>query len=212
MLLTTKFIPCDVISLILQGAGGGIASVAAQNNKDISAGNNTMIAGLAFQSFTLLAFIVVSLDFAWRVRRRHHALGAASALDQNPVLVRLRATWRFRLFVAAVALASMLVLWRSVFRIAELSDGWDGAIIQMQGLFIGLEGVLIVVAVAVLNVFHPAWCAPELFSGLGSTNSEKNAAATADVETEQGAVREKSVHGLTTPQTGSDSQLAADRR
>jgi hypothetical protein len=32
-----------------------------------------------------------------------------------------------------------------------------------QAMFVGFEGVLIVVAVLVLNVFHPSICAGELF-------------------------------------------------
>ena len=41
------FITADVVSLLIQAAGGGIASVASSNHKDSSVGTNIMIAGIA---------------------------------------------------------------------------------------------------------------------------------------------------------------------
>ena len=41
---------------------------------------------------------------------------------------------------------------------AELAQGWDGALIKKQNLFIAFEGVMVIVAVLALNVFHPAVC------------------------------------------------------
>lgn len=45
-----------------------------------------------------------------------------------------------------------------MYRVVELSEGWTGHLIRQQWLFVGLEGVMVVVAVAVLNAFHPAFC------------------------------------------------------
>jgi hypothetical protein len=45
-----------------------------------------------------------------------------------------------------------------VYRVVELSEGWTGHLIKQQWLFVGLEGVMVVIAVAVLNAFHPAFC------------------------------------------------------
>ncbi|KAH7112748.1 RTA1 like protein-domain-containing protein [Dactylonectria estremocensis] len=159
---TRIFIPCDVISLILQALGGGMASVASHNKESPDAGSNIMIAGLAFQVITIVGFILASTDFALRTVRRHRALGD-SALDQRPELVRVRNSRRFKACLAALGLATFCILWRSAFRVAELSEGWEGPIMGDQGMFIGFEGVLIVVAVWVLNIFHPAFCMKELF-------------------------------------------------
>ncbi|POR38621.1 Sphingoid long-chain base transporter RSB1 [Tolypocladium paradoxum] len=159
---TRIFIPCDVVSLILQAAGGGMAAVSIHGSGSAATGTHIMIAGLAFQVATIVGFIIASLDFALRTHR-----ASASAVARDPALVRMRATRRFRGFLAALALSIICVLWRSAFRVAELSEGWSGPIISKQGLFIGFEGVLIVVAVLALNVFHPGICAPELFEGGG---------------------------------------------
>ncbi|KAI9163221.1 RTA1 like domain protein [Paramyrothecium foliicola] len=163
---TRIFIPCDVVSLILQALGGAWASVATHNHDSSTTGTNIMIAGLAFQVATIVAFIIASLDFALRTYRRQRSLGDA-ALAQDPSIVRMRSTWRFKGFLGALALSTLCVLWRSAFRVAELSEGWTGPIIARQELFIAFEGVLIVVAVAVLNVFHPAFCMREVFQAGG---------------------------------------------
>ncbi|KAH6973533.1 RTA1 like protein-domain-containing protein [Ilyonectria sp. MPI-CAGE-AT-0026] len=158
---TRIFIPCDVISLVLQALGGGMASVSSHNNESANTGSNIMIAGLAFQVITIFGFIVVSADFAFRTVRRYRAMGD-NALDQRPEVARVRNSRLFKAFLGALSLATICILWRSAFRVAELSDGWEGPIMGDQGMFIGFEGVLIVVAVWVLNIFHPAFCMKEL--------------------------------------------------
>ncbi|KAI0126170.1 RTA1 like protein-domain-containing protein [Xylariales sp. AK1849] len=172
------FIPCDVISLILQAVGGGMASVASHNGTNITPGNNIMISGLAFQVSTLLVFMILAIDFGIRTLRR------PSALDHDPVLVSLRASWRFRLFLSALSLSTFCIFWRSVFRVAELSDGWTGPIMKRQDLFVGFEGVMVVVAVLALNVFHPNLCFREMerFKSRGKGNGKSVSASSSGGE------------------------------
>jgi hypothetical protein len=134
-----------------------------------------MIAGLSFQVLTLLVFIVCCLDFGLRTRSRYRRLGAA-AFDQGAAAQRLRGSWMFRGFLAALAIATVCIFWRSVYRVAELSRGWDGPLMYRQDLFIGFEGVMIVVASLVLNVFHPSLCFKEMMDGQGGIGSKKKAA------------------------------------
>lgn len=147
-----------------------MASVASHNNGNVEPGNNIMIAGLSFQVFTLLAFIILSGDFAWRTYSRYRRLGAA-ALDQAEATRRTRSSWLFKGFLAALALSTICIFWRSVFRVAELSKGWDGPVMKRQDLFIGFEGVMVVIACYSLNIFHPAFCFREMLDndegGLG---------------------------------------------
>lgn len=158
-----------MISLVLQAAGGAMASISSQNNESSDTGSNIMIAGLSFQVITLVVFIAASLDFGIRVWRRERSMGSA-ALDQDPVLVRMRGTFLFKGFLGALALSTLCILWRSAFRVAELSEGWSGPIMADQYMFFGFEGVLIAVAVGVLNIFHPAICIGPLFEGAGGLN------------------------------------------
>ncbi|TAQ86220.1 hypothetical protein B7494_g5458 [Chlorociboria aeruginascens] len=171
---TRIFIPCDILSLLLQAAGGGIASSASHSNKSPDTGDNIMVAGLAFQVFTLLIFMLLCLDFALRTHKRYRSLGE-SAFDQNPTLAGIRGSWRFKAFLGALSLATICIFWRSVYRVAELGEGWTGNLIRKQNLFIGFEGVMVIVACFALNAFHPALCFSEAMAGMGGLGSKKKA-------------------------------------
>jgi hypothetical protein len=150
------FVICDFLSLVLQSAGGGIASVRTQDGKDPKLGNNIMLAGLSVQVATLFVFILLVLDFAVHTIHRIRQLGADGALDVR--YVALRKSWAFKGFLVALSLSTLLVFTRCVYRVAELSKGWTGHLYALQGHFIGLEGVVIIAAVYLLNIFHPGFC------------------------------------------------------
>jgi hypothetical protein len=115
-----------------------------------------------------------STDFALNVLRRHRRLGA-SALDQSEAARNLRNSFGFKGLLAALTIATICIFWRSVYRVAELSNGWDGPLMKRQDLFIGFEGVMIIVACLVLNVFHPSVCFKEMMDGAGGLGSSKKA-------------------------------------
>ena len=144
-----------------------------------------MIAGLSIQVVTLLFFMGASIDFALNTMRRHKALGEA-AFDQNPIMVKVRGSTAFRGFLVALGLSTICIFWRSVFRVAELSGGWTGPIMQRQDLFIGFEGVMIVVAALALNVFHPSFCFAAMMEGAGGFGSSKKSKKTTDAEVVEG--------------------------
>jgi hypothetical protein len=131
-----------------------------------------MVAGLSFQVFTLLIFMILSIDFAIRTFRRYKAMGQ-DAFDQNPIFVKLREGWHFKSFVVALSLATICIFWRSVYRVAELSEGWTGNLIRHQWLFVGFEGVMVIVACLALNIFHPAVTFREAMTGFGGLGSKK---------------------------------------
>jgi hypothetical protein len=114
------FIPCDIVSIALQGAGGGLSSSATG---DI--GVDVSLAGLAFQVFTLCIFITLVADYMCRWRR-----------NGSTIL-----TTRFKIFAYLLSIAILFILARSAYRIDELSDGYDGSIFHNQPSFIVLEGV-----------------------------------------------------------------------
>jgi hypothetical protein len=66
--ISLTFMSCDFIALVLQGAGGAIADTASTRQGSM-AGTHIMVAGLAFQVFTLLTFIALAAEFARNVRR-----------------------------------------------------------------------------------------------------------------------------------------------
>jgi hypothetical protein len=150
------FIACDFVSLLLQAIGGGMASSATHTGSNPQPGNHLMLAGLAFQVFTLFIFMGLSLDFAIRTYRNIKSVGAEKALD--PKHWSLRHSKRFRCFIFALAFATLCIFTRSVYRVAELSEGWTGRLIETQRYFIGLEGAIVAAGVLTLNAFHPGYC------------------------------------------------------
>jgi len=147
------FICCDFISLVLVGAGGGSASVRSQNNEDPTLGNNLMLAGLSFQVFTLLVFILASLEYAFRVYRRQG--------EMNPIHAKLRSSFKVKGFLVALSFSTLLLFIRNVYRVVELAGGWGSKLMENQTLFIILEGVMVILAVLLLNAFHPGYCFEE---------------------------------------------------
>lgn len=61
---------------------------------------------------------------------------------------------RMYAFIGGLYGATLSILARCAFRCYELQEGYDGEAVKDEGLFIGLEGVLVVLAVFMLAVGH----------------------------------------------------------
>ncbi|KAJ7028653.1 RTA1-like protein [Mycena alexandri] len=105
---TILFLPCDIIALVIQGVGGGMAS-SANDLARANVGAHVMLGGIAFQFAVIILFSALTADFVHR----------------------------------------------SVYRIIELSGGWDGRIIQTEVYFNVLDGGMVVLALFTLNFAHP---------------------------------------------------------
>jgi RTA1 like protein len=70
-LYTWIFIGCDIGSLVLQAAGGGIAASAKKTNHMLlQTGDDVIIAGIAFQVVTMSVCGLLGLEFFSRVRKQ----------------------------------------------------------------------------------------------------------------------------------------------
>jgi hypothetical protein len=131
-----------------------------------------MIAGLSVQVCTLLIFILFALDFVASTVRRTRQIGALGALDHEHA--NLRKSWQFKGFLVALSMSTLCIFTRCVYRVAELSHGWEGHLMKNQNLFIGFEGSIILMAVLLLNLFSPGFCFKEsscMRAQTGSTSS-----------------------------------------
>lgn len=117
----------------------------------------SVIAGLAFQVFTMFLFIIASSDFAIRVYRRSRAQGD-HAFDQSESVASVRNSRLFKFFLGALAFSTVCIFIRCVFRVAELSGGWKGPLMQNQTLFIIFESTMVLLAATALAVFNPSFC------------------------------------------------------
>lgn len=77
-----------------------------------------------------------------------------------------------RLMLIGMAMMTVFIFIRSVYRTIELINGFQGAIIHKQVLFNVLDGTMIVLALLTLNFFHPGFLlADETVEKAGSEDS-----------------------------------------
>ncbi|KAL4779657.1 RTA1 like protein-domain-containing protein [Aspergillus varians] len=146
---TITFITFDFVALLLQAAGGAIASSADDDQKSMSdLGINIMIAGLAWQVVSLFIFCALAIHFFLRVRK---ATGSQFNMDFD----RLRRSGYFKGSLWALTVATLVIIIRSIFRCAELSEGFDGKLANDEVTFMILEATMIGIAAILLTVFHP---------------------------------------------------------
>jgi len=147
---TVVFCTCDFISLVLQAVGGAIASISnTLSGKNL--GKNIMLAGLGFQVFSLILFLLCSGEFAFRVIKNKGSW--------NPRYINLLHSGLFKSFLVGLFVAVVTIFARSVYRCVELSGGFNGSLfVSDEALFMVLEGVMIVIATTCLTVLHPAVC------------------------------------------------------
>lgn len=127
---TRFFINCDIISLSLQGAGGGVAS-AATKDSTMALGNHLMLAGLIFQIVSLVLFCLACGEFSLRVHRYQSR--------KNPTYSNLRSSTRFRGFLLAAIASFTTIFTRCVYRVIELGGGWNNKLMREETTFIILE-------------------------------------------------------------------------
>lgn len=123
-----------------------MASSESDNNGDTAPGTNTMVAGIVFQLFSITMFVICAIDVFRRVKR----LGMLNLATKGPL----------RPLLGAMVLSVVCIYIRSIYRTIELSQGWSGYLITHQSYFIGLDGVMMVIAVVVFNICHPGWLLP----------------------------------------------------
>lgn len=125
--LTYIFITCDIISLTLQGTGGGIASGPSP-----VIGSNIMLAGVSFQVLTLLVFLLVVSEIYINIQR-------SSESEKNPHTLSLRKSFKFKGFLCAWSISFIAIFWRCSYRIAEMAKGWGNPIMQVEWTFIAFD-------------------------------------------------------------------------
>ena len=157
---TWIFICCDIFTLALQGAGGGIAATASTPSSQ-KVGNDLLLAGIVLQVVILLAFAIATADYLLRLRRALNTTKATLSYEAQTLL----GDTKFQLFVAGVLLSFTTVFTRCCYRIAEMEGGWANPIMQDETDFIVLDGVMVLTAALSLTIFYPGFCFPRLATG-----------------------------------------------
>ncbi|KAF5323767.1 hypothetical protein D9619_012895 [Psilocybe cf. subviscida] len=162
-LYTIIFACSDVISLVVQAFGAGLAS-SASTHAGSQTGSNIMLAGIVFQLMIIVLYATCLAEFVMRYRKHRpapgknvqekrsevNAPGAQDAGDQRGEM-----TPQVMTMIVVLCLTTTLLFIRAVYRVAELADGWSGRIIRTQVYFNVLDATMVIIVMYATNIFHP---------------------------------------------------------
>ncbi|KAF7324521.1 RTA1-domain-containing protein [Mycena kentingensis (nom. inval.)] len=150
---TPIFLSADIIALLIQSAGGSIAS-AATTFARTQLGAHLLLAGIAFQLVALSVYLCLFIEFAYRyfndkpIFRRGHTF--------LPFVARTKpASPKHITMLSALGFVSLVLLIRSVYRTVQLAGGWKGRIMRNELDFNLLDGMMMMLAMVAFNVAHP---------------------------------------------------------
>lgn len=156
------FVSCDVCSIIIQAVGGGVAASAGTGNtfnlSVVNAGDDLIVAGIAFQIFTMATCGVLALDCYLRVRKTklHSPVHDSSTSDTlQRYGTNSKRDRQFQIYCTAIAFAYSTILIRCIYRIPEMAGGWGNPRMREEVAFLVLDGLMIALAATALTLAHP---------------------------------------------------------
>ncbi|VUC24282.1 unnamed protein product [Clonostachys rosea] len=145
--ITIIFMLSDFFALVLQAGGGAL--IAGETNS-IDTRNTALAilkAGLGVHLGAMGIYVILSCQVAYSVYNKPSAW--------NPQFSSLQSSPRFKAFMGGLALATLCILVRTAYRVAELSQGFGSPLAQNETAFFILESTLVLVACIALSVIHP---------------------------------------------------------
>ncbi|KAJ5186911.1 hypothetical protein N7449_009905 [Penicillium cf. viridicatum] len=139
--LTKIFVTGDVMSFLLQGAGGGIQSSGSLSG--MKTGEHIIIVGLFVQIIFFGFFITVAGLFDWKLRK-------------YPIPRCFDREIPWRKYLNILYATSLLILVRSLFRLAEYIQGNNGYLLHHEVFLYVFDSLLIFIAMVIFNIAHPS--------------------------------------------------------
>ncbi|TGO21491.1 hypothetical protein BPAE_0216g00030 [Botrytis paeoniae] len=150
--ISITFMAADWIAFILQAVGGAIADTAA-TEAGMNSGTNILVAGLSFQVFGLILFMMVFVEYFFKVRGENTLRQAANwAAGEGEIGAGER---KMRYLCYGLTVVTVLILIRSIFRVAELAKGLQSKLANEEIPFMILEGAFMISATTIMTIFHP---------------------------------------------------------
>ncbi|KPM41928.1 hypothetical protein AK830_g4655 [Neonectria ditissima] len=140
--LTNIFVLGDVLSFIVQAVGGVIVA-NADSKDDLDKGQNIVLVGLAIQIIFFGVFIAVISFFHFRIVR-------------HPTTTSLETTLPWKRYILVLYAASLLIMIRSIFRVAEFAGGPTGTLQTSEAYMYCLDSTLMLICVLLFNIQHPS--------------------------------------------------------
>ncbi|KAF8956219.1 RTA1 like protein-domain-containing protein [Flammula alnicola] len=157
-LYTIIFTTCDVVSLVVQGLGGGLAATAS-DFAGANRGANIMLGGIVFQLIVIIAYAICAIEYFVRYHKHAPVSYGIKIRDDKSAAsndaVRGTFTPKLRLMSYGLLFSTTCLFIRAVYRIIELAGGWNGRVIHTQVYFNVLDGAMVILAIYTANFLHP---------------------------------------------------------
>ncbi|EYE94952.1 RTA1 domain-containing protein [Aspergillus ruber CBS 135680] len=138
--MTKIFVAGDVLSFLMQASGLG-AGIMVKGSQ--STGNNIIIGGLIVQIIFFGFFVICSIVFQVRIISHPTTESVADCVPWKKHLYALYAT-------------SILILIRSIFRVAEYVQGSDGYLLSTEVFIYIFDATLMFLVMVVFIIIHPS--------------------------------------------------------
>ena len=136
-LLTGGYFAIEILSLTLQGIGAGTSVSNTQGPaKSGSSGKTLLLVGLS---------LLVALMFSFIVNGIYIYFAAVYGIRKSPAMRKL--FW-------VLAISTVLLLTRNIFRLIEFSGGWDSAIAKKEVYYYTLDALLVLIILGMYSIFH----------------------------------------------------------
>lgn len=213
------FVASDILCLLVQGTGGGMASSATKNKTNPKPGKWIMFAGVLAQVISMSVFLVFWFNFLWRLYFRHskdiddsHKLKKKGPLNFIRLLLHLPSTHLYKqtqlerfyapkyielrqrklvpYFPLAITVSVIAIYIRCIYRVIELKQGFTGYLITHEVYIMVLDVLFILIVGLIFIPFHPVFV-------LGAKNTLKIATVRGK-ETDDEKPDRKLTHSITT--------------
>jgi hypothetical protein len=126
----------------LHCTGGGILSGDDTSQATQDLGQGIILGGLGIQLFFFGLFIFTTILFHFRIAK-------------NPTTRSFSVTTPWRQQLVALYVTSVLVMVRSIFRMAEFALGANSILMQHEAYLLGLDGALMFLVAGIFVWWHP---------------------------------------------------------
>ncbi|WVR05980.1 hypothetical protein IAU60_003008 [Kwoniella sp. DSM 27419] len=137
-LISRLFVASDIVTFLIQGAGGGLAASASESSGQL--GTRLFLVGLALQLASFVLFTCLWAVFGFRTKRN------------DPYLWRAKG-WKTVYW--ALGFTCIFFLIRSAFRTVELTEGFSGHLTTHEPYFLLLDTLPLFIGITTYLVFWP---------------------------------------------------------
>ncbi|KAJ7591041.1 RTA1-like protein [Mycena floridula] len=143
--ITVIFVSSDIVTFLIQAAGGSLTISNDQNMRTI--GSHLFLTGLALQLASFVLFTITYVVFLYRVYKTKPETFFKDS--SKPWFV----DWRALAFAISISCVGILI--RSFYRTVELSEGYQGHLATTEAFFYALDTLPLFLATVVYVPFWP---------------------------------------------------------